>query len=260
MLLVEGQVSNLGSYEATGEPTIASVFPASAATQGGIRMTIIGANFGADGGTVILQGRDIPIPAGPDWTASEIQFDLPEGDPGPAPIRVLTTSGSVTPFHDGFGYDPAVVFSSSPPIVPSMGGVVITIFGENFGTAGATPRGAHGREDLAVQPAQPHRARGHDPGASSRDAGAARDRDQRHRGAADPGRRRGPDDRARRPAGGPDRGRRADHDLRLELRRRARRPRAARAGRPRIPRAGSNAWVRARSRACCPKAQVQRSW
>ena len=138
LLLVEGQPSNLGSYEGTGEPMISSVLPANAATVGGVRMTIIGTNFGAEGGTVILQGRDIPIPPGPDWTPGEIQFDLPEGDPGPAPIRVLTAYGSVTPFYDGFEFDPPVAFSSSPPIVPSMGGVVITIFGENFGTAGAT--------------------------------------------------------------------------------------------------------------------------
>ncbi len=131
---VEGQLSNAATYEVVGAPVITAVNPPDAPTQGGERITIHGTNFGSAGGRVGVQGREVVVPAGPDWTPEEIQILVPEGDPGPAPIVVLSSGTPGEPYFE-FGYQSPVVFSTFPPTVPAAGGAVITISGQNFGTA-----------------------------------------------------------------------------------------------------------------------------
>ena len=115
-------------------PQISHVLPASSPTQGGLRMTITGSNFGPGPGTVEIQGRQVAV-FGAGWTATRIELDVPEGDPGPTTIFVRRSSGAMSNAWFGFSYQAPQLSSIEPTAGPAAGGVPITIYGENFGTA-----------------------------------------------------------------------------------------------------------------------------
>jgi hypothetical protein len=115
-------------------PQIQNVLPANAPTVGGMRLTIHGADFGVTPGIVQIAGREIAPGAG-SWTNSQIQFDLPEGDPGQTFVRVRRPTGESSNVWPGFSYDGPVLSSLSPGGGPARGGVPITIHGSNFGTS-----------------------------------------------------------------------------------------------------------------------------
>ena len=119
-------------------PTITSVTPPALPGLGGVRITISGANFGGNGGTVSIQGREVGIPSGGDWAPSRVLVTVPAGDPGPAPIFVRRPDGVESAVDGSAFYQAPQLFSLNPSSGPSQGGALITLTGSNFGTETAS--------------------------------------------------------------------------------------------------------------------------
>jgi len=116
-------------------PSVTDVSPTSAATLGGVRLTIIGANFGPSGlavaKTVTVGTSTCPL----DGVASSHELltcTLPEGQG--ADLAVATTVDGQTSATTGtFSYSPPSLTSVTPSSGGIAGGSIITIRGENFG-------------------------------------------------------------------------------------------------------------------------------
>ncbi len=119
-------------------PTITSVTPPALPGLGGVRITISGSDFGGNGGSVTIQGREVVIPAGGDWAPSRIQVTVPAGDPGPAPIVARRADGIASPEYGGAFYQSPQLFDVMPGTGPSQGGMLLTLTGANFGTPAAS--------------------------------------------------------------------------------------------------------------------------
>lgn len=130
------QTSSAYGYQA---PNIASISPANAPTSGGVRLTVVGSNFGTSP-RVTVDGR---LCEGIGASHGEIVCLLPEGEGTSRAVSVVA-GDQVSPSFSGFSYDPPSVASVSPSSGPTAGGIPITLHGESFGlsptvTVGGAP-------------------------------------------------------------------------------------------------------------------------
>lgn len=135
-LEIAGFASEFSGLEATvPQPVIDFVEATSAPTAGGERITIHGTDFGTRGATSqVTVGGATAEPTS--WTDVEIVAALPEGDPGPTDVVVVSEFG-VASTPSIFSYDAPVLLAISPTSAPQGGGVRLTITGENFGRSTA---------------------------------------------------------------------------------------------------------------------------
>jgi hypothetical protein len=127
-VVVEGQVSDPQPYKYGNlPPVLSSLEPAGGPTLGGTVLTIRGENFGV-AGEVRVGGLMAPIGT---WDPTKITCLLPPGNPGPAPVEVITSDGTSPPL--AFKYDPPHIDFISPNSGPAAGGTLLTIRGQNFG-------------------------------------------------------------------------------------------------------------------------------
>ncbi len=120
-------------------PAVFSVTPEEVPPQGNATLTIVGANFGwlgelGDGG-VRVGGRWCPAVS---WSDAVVLCVAPVGVAAAAVVSVRA-SGQVS-LQPGAGdvvflrYAPPVIDTVQPLVLPTVGGVVMTITGDNFGT------------------------------------------------------------------------------------------------------------------------------
>lgn len=129
-----GVACNSGN-RASGEPTLASVQPATGATLGGTTVTLTGSNFTADADVTFGGGAAATVTVVDDTT---ITATTPYGLAGAVDVRVVTNRGAAT-LADGFTYQtaPPALTGVSPQSGLEIGGTPITLTGANFFT-GAT--------------------------------------------------------------------------------------------------------------------------
>ncbi|QDK77941.1 T9SS type A sorting domain-containing protein [Spirosoma sp. KCTC 42546] len=120
------------SYDA---PVLTSMSPANGPTRGGQVISLIGANFGRSG-TVTIGDAPVSL-TGVDWTATRIDFVLPEGIGTNLPV-VVTVSGQVSNSLT-FSYDAPTLLSISPATGTS--GSSMTLMGTSLGTSGTVTIG-----------------------------------------------------------------------------------------------------------------------
>jgi hypothetical protein len=97
-------------------------------------VTIHGANFGADPGTVTIDGQDASVSDGGEWTQQEISAFMPGLPAGTYDVTVQAANGATVTLPAAMTVlAHATVTSVSPSTLPSGGGFV-TINGSNFGT------------------------------------------------------------------------------------------------------------------------------
>ncbi len=140
----DGERSNTALFDYDA-PTIDSLTPASAATSGGIRLTVRGASFGsaaADGlRSVVIGTSNCPLVPGAGGH-TELQCTLPAGQ-GLGLTAVVTVDGQDSA-SSTFNYDAPTIDSITPAHLATTGGFPITISGANFGFAAtATVGGAN---------------------------------------------------------------------------------------------------------------------
>jgi len=137
MVSVEGQASYANLlYD---PPSVTGVVPSTGPTRGGMRLNVIGSNFGVDPndprtievGTAFCDSVSL-------ISDTELTGLLPEG--AGADLRVGVTIGISSSFPPGvlFSYERPSISGITPSIGPSTGGSVITITGQNFGPASAS--------------------------------------------------------------------------------------------------------------------------
>lgn len=126
-------------------PSITSVTAATAPTSGGFPITIIGDHFGPAGGghrIILAAGGTVGSACAQDGLAphSKIVCTAPEGE-GHALPTDITIDGQVSA-PSSFSYDPPSITAVTPTRGPALGGVIITIRGESFGSAAVVMVGA----------------------------------------------------------------------------------------------------------------------
>jgi len=113
-------------------PFINDVSPPHAPTAGGTYITLSGTNFGLSG-TLTLAGN--PVTSISDWSQTQIIFTVPPGVGTNLPVAV-TVGGQPSPAAK-FSYDPPVVANVIPGHGPTMGGMLLTLVGTDFGPPGS---------------------------------------------------------------------------------------------------------------------------
>ena len=139
-----GQQSNALSFS-YNPPSILTVQPSQAPTDGGAILTISGASFGQSG-TVALNGTQC-VQAGPGttYTDSLIACQLAAGQ-GTNLMLNVSVSGQSVALVNAFSYAPPYIASLVPPSAPAAGGSTLTLIGANFGqTAFVTLNGTLGQ-------------------------------------------------------------------------------------------------------------------
>lgn len=117
--------------------TIDSISPASAPTQGGTVLTIMGSDFGSATGNVTLGGLSCVVQT---WGTSEITCLTPAGQ-GTNLAVVVRIPGGPTSQGFAFSYSKPGITGMSPSTVSTAGGTVLTIHGSSFGTSGTVKIG-----------------------------------------------------------------------------------------------------------------------
>ena len=114
-------------------PSVISIQPSHAATDGGAIVTITGSSFGQSG-TVTLAGSAC-VQAGPgtSYADSLIQCQLAAGQ-GTGYNATVTAAGQSVTVVNAFSYDAPTISSLVPLYGPSIGGTVLTVIGTNFGS------------------------------------------------------------------------------------------------------------------------------
>lgn len=129
IIVVAGdQLSNSVNFDYNA-PTIFSVSPVSGPTQGGIAITLSGANFGQSP-LVTIGGSVAPIVTGTD---GQLTVTLPAGQGLNREVRV--TSNGIISAPVFFSYNAPSLTSIFATNGPTSGGTPITINGSNFGTS-----------------------------------------------------------------------------------------------------------------------------
>jgi len=113
-------------------PTISTVTPLSAATDGLSRITIQGANFGASGGTVYIGGVNCAFIAS-DWINTRVWCTIPQGQGTTLLIQLCTIYAGCVSFGSYFNYF-APTFTQTIPAPGDTTTTQVTIIGTNFGT------------------------------------------------------------------------------------------------------------------------------
>jgi hypothetical protein len=114
-------------------PAVSMLDPTHGSTLGNIPITVIGSNFGAAGASVRFDGLLAPLTS---QTHTNLVFTLPPGV-GSDRLLQVTVGGQTSSAVNSFSYNAPVIASISPAAGPTLGGVPITIYGENFGPAGS---------------------------------------------------------------------------------------------------------------------------
>ena len=128
------------SYDAGLDPAISSVSPSEGRSSGGTLITIRGSNFGLSPRVTMEGDTATVVCSTPD---SIVCRSYGSGGGGGGAVYLELLEGAATPpnafvFPDAFTYlDPPQVTSVDPGSGPAVGGTVITIFGDNFGTPGS---------------------------------------------------------------------------------------------------------------------------
>lgn len=122
----------IGSAQAV--PIISSMSPSNGPTSGNSSITLSGAGFGTDISSVSVSFNGL-IAALNSITDNEISFASPAYAGGDRLVAVAVTIGSDTSNQINFLYDAPALFSINPADGPSLGGGVITVTGNNFGTS-----------------------------------------------------------------------------------------------------------------------------
>lgn len=117
-------------------PQISGVIPASGPTAGNAIITIVGTNFAPAGNAVMVGPNECHVTG---ESPAQITCELPEGSGASRPIRVIDGVGTASPPFP-FSYAPPEVTNVTAASVPTAGGVLITINGENFGADGVARR------------------------------------------------------------------------------------------------------------------------
>lgn len=114
-------------------PLISNVSPPSGPAAGGTFVTITGNDFGATPGIATLANNAMTVQS---WSHTEVTAFTPPGIGLLQPVRIQTASGTS---NDGtFNYSARFILNVNPPMGPTTGGTLITISGENFGSAPGT--------------------------------------------------------------------------------------------------------------------------
>ncbi len=134
VVTVDGQVSASVPFN-YDNPSITSVAPSVATTDGGVALVLTGNNF-ATSGTVTVGGQPCVI-SGSGWTHTRVECTLPAGT-GTSKTVQLTTVSSQTTSSTAFSYAaPTISAVTSASGFPTLGGVPVTVAGSNFGTTPA---------------------------------------------------------------------------------------------------------------------------
>lgn len=137
IITVGGQSSLTGNF-AYDAPTISSITPPNAPTQGNTLLTILGNNFGANSagtGQILFSGTSCTISS---WNNTAIVFTVPPGQG--VDYTIYVAQGPPTdPYLSNpwpFSYAAPSVTSVTPSNGPTRGGTEITIVGTSFGLEG----------------------------------------------------------------------------------------------------------------------------
>jgi hypothetical protein len=118
-----------------GLPTMTSVYPNQCKTDGSSLLNITGDNFGPVGSTISVLYRVIPLSAILVTPHKVISFICPAGYGSGNTVAVSIdgqTSASIS-----ISYLAPIVYSVAPTSLPTSGGNLVQIRGENFGAPGA---------------------------------------------------------------------------------------------------------------------------
>ncbi|MFN8586883.1 MAG: IPT/TIG domain-containing protein [Candidatus Eisenbacteria bacterium] len=113
-------------------PVVTSIVPATVPAAGGISLTINGSNFTANGSPKVTIGlRDVQVLSA---TNTQLVVVAPPQDDEATPA-IHVRPGKNKPLRvtlTRFSYEPPVVVSAPPALVPRGGGTVLTVTGSNF--------------------------------------------------------------------------------------------------------------------------------
>jgi len=114
-------------------PSIASLDPTHAPTNGGTLITLVGSNFGPSGAplSVALGSAGCPVVSSTPHTS--LVCEVPAGQ-GASHDVVVTVDGQVSSPPFVFGYDAPVISSLEPSSGPATGGTTLRVVGQNLGT------------------------------------------------------------------------------------------------------------------------------
>ena len=117
-------------------PNITSVSPSSAATSGGVLITLTGTDFGSTAtgaGTVYVgAGQCTTASPGTSWAYAKIVCLLAAGQGANLAVK-LTVSGLSPATTPTFSYLPPSITNLLPQSGPTLGGQAVTLYGSNFG-------------------------------------------------------------------------------------------------------------------------------
>jgi hypothetical protein len=128
-----GQTSNMLSFDLhVFPPTITSLSPANVPTVGGVNITIAGSYF-ATAATTVLLGEGACTQQYV-LSATRMVCVTPPGQG--APISLIVTKYGLNSSVFFYSYDPPLIYSVSPSLLPTAGVSTITVTGVNFGQSG----------------------------------------------------------------------------------------------------------------------------
>ena len=131
-VLSGGVSSNALSFN-YNPPSISSLQPSHAPTDGFSIVTIIGASFGQSGSVMLANSPCLQAGPGTSYSDSLIQCQLAAGQGTNYGVSISVSGQSVS--QSGvFSYDPPSITSLVPAYGPSIGGTTLTVIGINFGT------------------------------------------------------------------------------------------------------------------------------
>lgn len=165
----DGLLSSALPIEMLSPPSITTVVPAAMGAEGGVLLTVTGNNFGPPSAfenvrVQVKQAGHPPVDCGPvKWMAPEmLRCRVPEGVSGPAGV-IVTVNGVAVTRPDAFVYMPLgppsapQIASISPPQAARLGGILMTVTGNNFVGASGNAQVQFGQSvvaPLSVSPTQ----------------------------------------------------------------------------------------------------------
>jgi len=126
--------STLPSAFTYDPPTFTATNPSNGVTAGGTRITIYGSNFGTpdDAQSATFDGQARTVTYGSHAVAT---ITSPAGT-GTGKTLSIDIATQVATAPDPFCYDAPRVTAVRPSVAPQAGGGTVTVFGDNFGSAG----------------------------------------------------------------------------------------------------------------------------
>ncbi len=128
---VSGQMSAGNVFFSYDPPTILSVAPNFAPPTGGVPITVSGANFGASP-SIFINGA---LCTNTLVQTNQVTCIVPPGQGQQLPVAVYTGAQTFT-LTNGFSYIGGIITGMNPSNGPTMGGTLVAVTGENFGSNG----------------------------------------------------------------------------------------------------------------------------